>query len=583
MKIDCRFFFIFVLLVLCGLTIRTEPARADVKRPLVAIEQIKSPDGNYGYVGPAVTRMLETRLSSEGIDTFIVQNTQQGAEAESLADFLVTGTVSKTDRTFDAQIVLKDPSSSETLKSWNLKAVNLDVLAQDTSLLSVKLAETIKHAEDILNAPEESQASENAQPGEISDEFQMARLHPDKLVREQLVQDEEREKELERQKSAEERKRTEQLQAQEKKRDETDWFPLPDVYDKDSDEPPEEETAAQSDNSPSGSPEGLASEESGAPATVEWEEEKKSWFSWLWPFGGSDKSKESWEEEREKIKTQESEKERKARVVPEDKLPYPPPPEIKFNIPEPVPLDQAMAKAEKMYVQKPAEIKEKGWFSWLWPWSSEEEKASIPEKNAAEKNLQASLRDTSELQQDMDSMIQGLSNRGKKAAEGGEAAAPNSGTNARAVLQEGVDSMIQGVSKKQPQELGNQGQLRQEHVYFEPRNREEGGQEEAVGLLSPDEQGDTGQGLEQGELQARREGAESSGRAQTFNNQENTLESITAKNQDTGLQIEPQGLEKRQGSEPKESGTGSIGGQTAESAPGEQTGAAGEGPIWRWY
>jgi len=45
-----------------------------VKKPMVAITPIESAERDYSYVGSAVTQMLVTRLSSEGIDSFIVED-----------------------------------------------------------------------------------------------------------------------------------------------------------------------------------------------------------------------------------------------------------------------------------------------------------------------------------------------------------------------------------------------------------------------------------------------------------------------------------------------------------------------------
>ena len=553
---------IVLAVMLLSLAGSAGPCLASAKRPLVAILQIKSPDAGYSYVGPAITQMLETRLSSEGIDTFVVQESGQGSEAVELADFLITGLIEKGDRTFDAEIVLKDPGNGEKLKSWALKAVNLDVLAQDTGLLSVKLAETIKHAEDILKTPDESQVAENAQSGQVSDEFQMARLHPDKLVREQLVQDQEREKELERQKSAEERKRTELLRAQEKKNDETNWFPLPDVYDSDTDEPPEEEAEGQPETPGATSLSSQADETPEAVSQPGERENNKSWLSSLWPFGDGEEPEESWEKERDELKREQESNKQEAKVVPEEQLPYPPPPEINFDVPEPVPLDQALAKVDEIYVEKPAPKEEESWFSWLWPWGREED-AAMPEEKPSEKRLQAKLHDNEELQGGMDSMIQSISGHGPEMVQGAKEAVREGTKNSAG---EGMEDT--GISEPagayQEQYEGGE-MLRQEHVHFGPRIKPEAERE------SPQEEAGAGKNMAFQESQGMQARLAAGGGA--------------SKVQDTVSQAPEAGLDADTGETEYAQEPAAVTAEQKElsNAGSQQKADNTGGPIWRWY
>lgn len=518
-------------------------SHAAVKRPMVAILPIKSQDKNYSYVGPAVTKMLDTRLSSEGIDTFVVSNPETHSEAVNLADFLVAGQVVRNENIFDAEIFLKEPNKGEVLKTWHLKAVSLGVLAQDTGLLSVKLAEAIKHAEDILiNAPKEVEAAGQEQGGYTSEEYEALRMHPDRLVREKMAEDEKKEKEIEARKTEEQkRQEREQAKARALKKEPEEWFPIADVYDPESDELPKPEKQP-ADNSSTA----LEDQAEVSPPVPP----GKSWYSKLWPFGGEKEKQEeqedSWEKDRKKLQAEQKKNERVARVVPEDDLPYPPPKKTKFDIPEPVPLDQALAKIGKIYVEKPAPRKERGWLSWFWPWG-EEKYASVEPRTVPEKpSVQA------------------------KIAPGEE-------------MRKGVNSMIEGRSRKDQSTPGTMEvpQQRQEHVHFSPRidteeNSAEERNEEAespAGVENP-----PGQGVEmKNSLQARTE-------------IQPRLQAAPA-----GTVVpEPEGVSTRGPSEISQSETDNelkpavepAGEQKDTTDTGETKNGKPEnfdGPIWRWY
>ncbi len=390
-------------------------AETSVRRPMVAILPLESPGGSMSYVGPAVTQMLDTRLASEGIDTFIVPSAGNQTEAVSLADFMVDGKITEDNNIFDAEIALKKPSGGEVLKVWHLKAVSLDALAQNAALFSVKLADTIKHAEQVLiPLSGEGGAAENSADADLSkDDFAMARLHPDKLVREQLKQDEEKELEAQRQKTEEQRQQEQQLALKNKKSDDENWFPLPDVYDADTDEPAEPETEAEVP-----APEEANASAGSVSASTGQAQDKKSWFSRLWPFG-SDKNaeQESWKKERAKLEENEAETGREAKVVPEDDVPYPPPRQVKFEIPEPVPLDEALARVDKMYAgSKPQPEEDEGWFSWLWPWGSKESSEAVSQATLHKQEaVQGKIEQGSEMHGMMDSMINNISAEKAKA------------------------------------------------------------------------------------------------------------------------------------------------------------------------
>lgn len=349
--------FIFIIAALVLNFIVSLPVTATEKRPMVAISPIKSLNSTYSYVGPAITQMLITRLSSEGIDTFLIQDTKKQTEAIQLSDFLITGVIKKSSKTFDAEISLKEPKNGDILKKWPMKAISLDALAQDIALFSAKLSDTIKHAEDILvtHASDTALSSE----AESNDEFVQARIHPDKLIRERLEKD--KEKELEQQARQEAIiKQQEKIALKTRKEVPEQWEdPLPDVYDPDADEEPAPVEIPQ------------VTETKIVTQAPEKQSSSKNWYSMLWPFGKKkdlDKTKK-WEKEREKLNAKKKSKKKIPQLIAKNQLPYPPPPEIKLDIPAPVPLDQALKKIDQIKVKNIEIQKDKSWYSMLWPWS----------------------------------------------------------------------------------------------------------------------------------------------------------------------------------------------------------------------
>ncbi len=552
--------FFVLLLTSVGLCFLQAPCMAALKRPMVALLPIKSVDKTYSYVGPALTQMLDTRLASEGIDSFIVSSAKDQSDTVKLADFVVTGKVQRDETTFNAKILLKEPGNGEVLKTWDLKAVSLDMLAQNVALFSVKLADTIKHAEDILiQSPEEVGVNGNNQGGtQASDEFAMARMHPDILVREQLVKDEEKERELEQQK-AQEQKRLEEQRIQAQKKEPEEWFPLPDVYDPETDEPPKAEPEEI----------GEANVTSGdvVQATTEkaTEQDDKHWYSKLWPFGKKEKEQRpSWEKEREKLRAEQKRHEHVAKVVPADALPYPPPPKIQFDIPEPVPVDEALRKIDQIYVTKPVPKEEKGWLSKLWPWE-EEEQPTIPEKGAAEQGaIQASISPNSEVHKDMNQMINSLS-RGSNNVVRDHGNTKENPSGQKGDLSTQKIQQQTGTSDKEANlGIGAAGQMRQEHVYFEPRLRPEEpeGQSKAV----PTEHGmvDKGQSFAASAPSTR---------------QAEDISPSSPQQPDTNNPVQSAGNQ----SQMNQANIASAQVQKGQEDSNSQGYNSGNTPIWRWY
>ena len=414
------FFSVFLFLLLMPVV----SAHAQVsKNPLVAVEPVKCDSSSQAYIGKALSQMLITRLSSEDIDAVLVG--KEKTSVVELADFVLSGTVSKMENGFGASFWLKSPKNGKTIKSWDLVASDLGMLAKKTSLLSAKMADAIKHTGEVLVADTVSNFATLAGPGskkiEANDEFAMARLHPDILVRERLEKDEERE--IRQQKRAAQQtgrsgsvstgeddsymplpdvydagddvpegemtgdpgNRTASVKKEEE--DESSFFPLPDVYDPDDDEdavetpkkvPVKNETQITSAGD---------KKEGSSYSTGTAEKEKGSWYSWLWPFGSKEKKNQVPSVSQAKETRLQKEKEDKEPVVvsSKEKIPVPPPPKVEFSIPEPVPLDKALGQIENIKVERK---KEKGWLSRLWPWGEHEEelvvKTTLPPVTAQE-------------------------------------------------------------------------------------------------------------------------------------------------------------------------------------------------------
>jgi len=382
---------------------------------LVAMKPIES---NLQYVGKALTQMFVTRLSSEGIDTVPIKPDGENETIVQLADFLFGGKVYQKGDHYEATFSLKSAKDGSVVKQWQLRAQTLDTLARDAALLSAKVADVVKNSGQVVAPESATTLSALSAPGadtvDTTDEFRMARLHPDILVREKLEKDEERE--IEEQKrglrpsatggsagddyaplpdvydSGDDVTESDSQKApykvagegangqQQEEEDYDSYMPIPDVYDPESDEGPSERIASS-----------VPSKEVSATTSSKGEGKGKSWYSWLWPFGGDEnKKKEELVSQAKKTRLENEEEDREPVVVSgKERLPLPPPPKVDFNIPEPVPLDRALSEIENIKVQKK---EKKGWLSRLWPFGHEDEEVTIlPEKGQNRTEVQDSV------------------------------------------------------------------------------------------------------------------------------------------------------------------------------------------------
>lgn len=409
---------------------------ANQQNPLVVLEPIEANSSDVSYVGEALTRMLQTRLSSEGIDTVLFKKGQKDEQVISVADFILAGRVSKRANHFEALFELRLPKDNTLLKKWELRAPALGILAKDASLLSAKISDAIKNADELMVSNKASELVTNdvgSKKIKTDDEFAMARLHPDILVREKLEKDEIQEIEQQRRRqgggvspaggvnsgydsesfmpipdvydvsddvSEEELAKQKQMEevakasgVSDEEEDDSSFMPVPDVYDPDDDEdavekPKTKVNTVQTDKnvkvgqSYQPSQAGVSSHQSSG-------EKGGSWYSWLWPFGHKDEQQQMVSQAKETRLQKENEEKDKEPVVvssPEN-LPVPRPPVVQFDIPDPVPLDEALEKIENIKVEKK---RDRGWFSWLWPWDEDDTEiemnqssalTSVPEKN----------------------------------------------------------------------------------------------------------------------------------------------------------------------------------------------------------
>ncbi len=413
MMMNKRFLFlpsmIGAIALLIGFLIPLGDSCASSKTPLVAMETVVSEPSSINYVGKALSKMLLTRLSSEGIDTVLVEGSTRSG-LKSVADFVITGKVVKAMNHYEASFELRSPRDGTVIKRWDLKAPTLDMLAKDAALLSAKISDTVKDTGQVLVANTVSDFSALSVPDskkvKTDDEFALARLHPDILVREKLEKDELEEIEQQRRRSgtsstvrkegevendsfmplpdvydvgddAPEDQNLENDSGSPKTasvssedEDDSSFMPIPDVYDPDDDEDAIEKPKTEEASSGVQKHEGHGSK--GAEADKPNKEGKGNWYSWLWPFGNDKQNKGGAQlvsqAKETRLQKQESDKEPVV-ISSSQKLPVPPPPRVSFEIPEPVPLDEALSKIENIKVEKK---KEKGWFSWLWPWTEEE-------------------------------------------------------------------------------------------------------------------------------------------------------------------------------------------------------------------
>lgn len=403
------FFLSFIVILQQALSVS-----ASTKNPMVVFEPVRCDSGSMDYVGKAITRMLVTRLSSEGIDTIVPNDNSEMAKVSEVADFVITGTCAQNGQVYESSFQLRSPKENKVIRSWNLRDQNLGVMARDVSLLSAKMADVIKNSGQLLISDTASNlvpfSSTDSKKVKMDDEFEMARMHPDILVRERLEKDEEREIRQQRKGRSGykpsyggtasenedsymplpdvydegddytkgDEKQKEVATGTTKKDDDgyDSFFPVPDVYDPGDDEGPaqKEKVAVKAEQQDGGKK--YQATPSGSAVKGKGGKEQNSWYSWLWPFGKDqdDKRVTVSQAKETRLEKEKAEAEKHTVVVQDgSNLPIPPPPKVDFNIPEPVPLDQALSKIKDIQVEK---RNKRGWLSWLWPWGEEE----APEK-----------------------------------------------------------------------------------------------------------------------------------------------------------------------------------------------------------
>ena len=359
----------FILLFLFFFT--NTPFILASKKPMVAIRPIKCESQKYGYLGKAITEMLITRLSSEGIDSFVILDKDKEKEVLEVSDFLVEGVIHEKEKALNAEFILKKPDTGRLLKRWKIISPNLESLARETSLFTAKLSDNIKNAEDVLGTFSDfAETTQKNSQSPMKDEFQMARMHPDVLVRENLERDEAKEIEKENKRIQEEKKLQEEQETSEAvEEDDENFMPIPDVYNPEDDEMPEERPVKKVNKAQKDQDEASIQNESSG---------EKSWYSWLWPFGSSKEKEEAPEPKAHQLKKDEN---KKVVVVKETSaLPLPPPPKIDFNIPEPISKEEFYEEISKVEVEQRKEKKGRNWLSWLWPFGADEEVFPEPEK-----------------------------------------------------------------------------------------------------------------------------------------------------------------------------------------------------------
>ena len=331
-----------ILLFLVFFTMVLPARHAEATLPKVAVMPLDiSEAGRLSYTGPAVQQMLISRLASENLDVISVESMR-----DTGADYKITGKViAEPGNRVRVDIFLSSPESDEPVASWEIKPDSLGNLVTETGRYSIVIAQKIQDIENqkaiLAGFNSTSSDIEDSDKPIIDDEqLRMARMHPDLVYREipegqkgtaspvdQIPEtDNDREEPSEdtdtsaghEDESASEkflRKTLPPPETAESSDEEDDnWEPeYPPVYDDELARKMKEEARAQQkdhtrssdeddENIPDYPPDYESSSqtysETGskvaghANAEPQQKEEGRSWWSYLWPFGGGEKKRE---------------------------------------------------------------------------------------------------------------------------------------------------------------------------------------------------------------------------------------------------------------------------------------------------
>jgi len=337
--------------------------------PVVVLERFTPPDSkDLAYLSPALTEMVKIRLESQGIDVIPAdpKDEERISALSSVAELIMSGRITTQGGVVDLEVELRRMGSAASeasmpLKVWHVRSEDLGMLAQKTSLLTGQIADAIRTSHELMAAEAEKAKMASLEKAEGQDQdgedLELSRMHPDKLVRERLASDQEKE----RQKAIEEAR----AGAKKMKEDTRYWDPLPSPY------YAENEELLEQDYHPEPIPEKKDGPE-------------RSWWSYLWPWGheNGDNGDEAALQEQETFQAAtaqdvdlgEIEESKQPLVVPRDKLPVPPPEPVELTIPEPQSVEDVLRSATLVKKEKKREEK---WYSFLMPWEDDTEDYDI--------------------------------------------------------------------------------------------------------------------------------------------------------------------------------------------------------------
>ncbi len=321
--------------------------------------------GRLAYAGPAVQQMLISRLASEKLDV-IPAGQVSGTDQENSLDYTITGKIiAESNDKIKVVLVLHAQGNDSPVASYEVKPSSLGTLVDETGRYAIILAQKISDLQTrktVLSAFNDTSTSmeESDQPLIDDEQLKLARIHPDKFYRETPIGQKGTASPIDMVPESEEDTGEKSAEAQEPEAAQQDesgtekflrstlpppesdasnasdeeedyWEPdYPPVYDDELSRKMKEEEKQQragstgneedmtleyppeyDENSPvatSSAPSAPSGTKSGASSNAT---EEKSWWSYLWPFGGHE------------------EKQKMPKPIKPDRLPYPVPPGIK--------------------------------------------------------------------------------------------------------------------------------------------------------------------------------------------------------------------------------------------------------------
>lgn len=175
-----------LFLSLVFLFISTLPLYSQETKCVVIKNFQVSKAGPFAYLGPAIKKMLDTRLAAEEIQ---VMDTDL-PDMKSGSCFYLSGDIKSPQKgKVIIDILMTDTDKKRELNRWKISSKDLNTVLSDISRRSVEIADSIEEYEDasIMRSQGSEKKAVEAEPVIQDESLAIAKMHPDRMLYEKNI------------------------------------------------------------------------------------------------------------------------------------------------------------------------------------------------------------------------------------------------------------------------------------------------------------------------------------------------------------------------------------------------------------